>query len=271
MLVAPVTYQGGKQRLAAQILDVIEVPAASVFYDLCCGSGAVSLALVERGHDPAKIVMVDSGPWGMFWHAIGEGSFSMTRFKQIAALLPANPQNIKHIMEMMYSTTPSIEDIPYIFLLLQAAAIGGAAIDIIDGRWRRRSGFRDLWQPTDTSSRRSPVNPMMPMPATIIARVEEIVARMKGVTGVHGDASKVRVPTGLRNAVAYIDPPYKGTTGYGQRIDATATARDIGCPCWVSEGRPLSEHAVRLSGGRAKGGMTGERKQAANEEWLSRF
>ena len=42
-LLPPCAYQGGKQRLANQICDIIDEREGSdfVFYDLCCGSGAV--------------------------------------------------------------------------------------------------------------------------------------------------------------------------------------------------------------------------------------
>jgi len=274
MLISPVTYQGGKQRLAIQIIETMAVPKAATFFDLCCGSGAVSLALVERGHDPTRICMVDQGPWGLFWESVGTGQFDMQRFREVAALLPDDPKAIKTVIERLHRETPAPSDVPYVFLLLQAAAIGGTAVSIENGRWKRGSGYRDFWLPTETSSRRSHVNPMMPMPETIITRVAEIVERMKGVGAACGDAALTRV--GARaargyDAFAYIDPQYEGTTGYPYSIDAVATAKAIGCPCWVSEGRALSEGAVCLSKGRSKGGITGERKKAANEEWLSPF
>lgn len=37
----PVSYQGGKVRLASRILDTIN--PSQPFYDLCCGSGAISI------------------------------------------------------------------------------------------------------------------------------------------------------------------------------------------------------------------------------------
>src|SRR5208282_995667 len=59
----PVTYQGGKGRLATEIVERMGLPVAGRFYDLCCGSGAVSVAAVERGQSPERITMVDLGPW----------------------------------------------------------------------------------------------------------------------------------------------------------------------------------------------------------------
>ena len=62
MLRVPCSYQGGKQRIAAQIVDHLIDAApdsSSHFYDLCCGSGAVSIELVNRGIEPSRITMLD--------------------------------------------------------------------------------------------------------------------------------------------------------------------------------------------------------------------
>jgi hypothetical protein len=264
-----VTYQGGKQRIAPQIVEAMKVPAHAQFYDLCCGTGAVSMSLVSRGHNPSRITMVDQGPWGIFWEAIGLGKFDMDAFRGITLRLPPEPAKIKSKIEEMYRENPVATDIPYIFLLLQACAIGGCAVSLENGKWKRSSGFRDYWLPTETSSRRSPVNPMMPMPSTIVDRAEEIAFRMKGVTGICGDAALIG-PVAC-GSVAYIDPQYEGTTSYPYSIRAVSVAQKLGCKAWVSEGRALSAEAVQISGGRAKGGVTGDRKRAANEEWLSPF
>ena len=207
-MLPPVTYQGGKGRLAAAIVDAMRVPADATFVDICCGSGAVTLALLDSGHDPGRIVMIDQGPWGMFWRAIGEGSFDLAAFRAHIRRLPTDPRHIKAYIATLHST-PVGPDAAQVFLLLQACAIGGKAISITDGAWRRGAGFRDYWLPTAVSSRRSPVNPMMPMPATILDRVETIARRARGLIGICGDASLYRPPMG---AVGYIDPPYRGTS-----------------------------------------------------------
>jgi hypothetical protein len=266
----PVTYQGGKGRLARAIVANMEFGPSAHFYDLCCGSGAVAIAVVNEGLPPERVRMWDSGPWGQVWRAIGDGAFDLAVFTDYCRSVPTDPKKIKAFMEALYRE-PAGEHALYRYLLLQSAAIGGKSLSLVEGRWVRGSGFRDYWLPTATSSRRSPVNPMMPMPNTILARIERLVKGMRGVHGVCGDASSVKVRAG---SVAYIDPPYTGTTGYDADIDAVAVARGIaaaGATCWVSEGRALTDEAVCLSTGRAKGGITGERKRAANEEWLSRF
>ena len=65
----PCAYQGGKQRIAKQIVDVLlslDHNENTVFYDLCCGSGAISIELVNRGIKPSQIVMVDLSSWAAF-------------------------------------------------------------------------------------------------------------------------------------------------------------------------------------------------------------
>jgi len=64
MLVPPATYQGGKARLAARIAAAIRLPPSVTFCDLCCGSGAVSLAMVEAGLPPDRLVCSTSEAGG---------------------------------------------------------------------------------------------------------------------------------------------------------------------------------------------------------------
>lgn len=67
-------YQGGKQRIAKQIVDILISQASGKdahYYDLCCGSGAISIELVNRGIAASKITMLDKSSWGVFWQAIG--------------------------------------------------------------------------------------------------------------------------------------------------------------------------------------------------------
>jgi hypothetical protein len=267
-MLPPVTYQGGKGRLAEQIVTILGLPIEGRFYDLCCGSGAVAIAAINSGQDPKRVTMVDLSPWGMFWKAIGEGGFDLGEFDTLCARIPSDIREIKAFIDSLYRQ-PVGADAIYVFLLLQATTVGGTAVWIENGRWKKGGGLRDYWLPTATSSRRSPVNPMMPMPATILERVSVIVEKMRGVEGVCADIASTlpRVTVGL----AYIDPPYSGTTTYGHAIDVVAVAQGLGIPCWVSEGRALTDKAICLSTGRAKGGITGDRKKSPNEEWLSPF
>lgn len=257
----PLTYQGGKHRLSGRIADYIGLP--DKFYDLCCGSGAVTIELVNRGMPATAAMMCDAGPWGVFWEKIGAGDFSTETFRWYLRQVPSDREMIKGFMEEL-ATVPAHIDTPYVFLLLQAASFGGKAIWIQGDRWRNCS-FRSYWMPTKKSNRRSPVNPMMPMPEALYRRVNKVAEWMQGVYGLCADVKSVSIDGG----VAYVDPPYSGTTEYGHSLNLEDLVSKIGCNLFVSEGFPLKGFdTVCLSSGREKGGISGSRK-TANEEWLS--
>lgn len=263
-LVAPVTYQGGKQRIAGKILDIINPLPNTFFYDLCCGSGAVSIELINRGFPVSMIKMLDAGPWGIFWESISKRTFSVDKFRKICGEIPSDLKEVRGFMEKA-SERPVNEDAKYWYLLLQAAAFGGKAIWIKDGKWQNCT-FRSYWLPTATSNRRSPVNPMMPMPSTLISRVERIVEEMKDVKAANFDINRAK----LQEGVVYVDPPYSKTTKYGFDFDVVGFATRQSLKIFVSEGKPLSERSYLISSGMKKGGISGERSKE-HEEWLSEF
>jgi hypothetical protein len=223
--------------------------------------------MVNRGYSPSDIRMVDAGPWGLFWNAIGDGTFSTKIVSDYVEQMPSDLRHFRGFMEEL-SKQPASIDTAEVFVLLQASSFGGKAIWIEDNKWRNTS-FRAYWEPTATSSRRSPVNPMMPMPGTLLTRLERTASLMRGVWGRCADV--VHIESMIEpESLVYIDPPYDGTTAYGHVLDAVPVGRRLAThsDVFVSEGRPLSSTAVQLSAGRAKGGI-GNRAVRANEEWLS--
>src|SRR3546814_8464395 len=100
----PCAYQGGKQRVAAQIVDLLlgANPGPNTrFYDLCCGSTAVSIELVQRGIEPSRIFMLDISSWGVFWTAICSGTFDMDVFDQFRSALPSDKRNLQsHLLAL---------------------------------------------------------------------------------------------------------------------------------------------------------------------------
>jgi site-specific DNA-adenine methylase len=264
-LECPVTYQGGKQRLAPVLLSAMQVARDEPFDDLCCGTGSVSLALLEAGHQ-GRVTLLDAGPWGHFWSEVATGKLDLDVLRRYCEAVPKELSRVPDFVREIEVQDPE-RDTVATFLLLQAAAFGGAAVWIEDGRWRRAGGIRTYWLPTATSNRRSPVNPMMPMPATLLARVRRLCEEIPGrIEAMHTDASEFLADEG----VVYIDPPYAGTSGYGKGLEVVPLARRQRTRCFVSEGRPLGDGAVCLSRGVAKGGMNGSRS-AAHEEWLTPF
>lgn len=261
--------------MAGQIVDALlqASPGPNAqFYELCCGSAAISIELVNRGVDPSRIWMLDISSWGSFWSAIGDGTFDMGVFDRFLSELPSDKRDFKAHM-LALSALPVDEHEVELYPILQASSFGGKQIWHNGERWANAC-FRDYWEPTATSIRRSPANPMQPSPVELRRRVEALVKGMKGVTCFRRDIMTVLNAPLPSNAVVYVDPPYKSTTGYGFGFDITSfikNFRDLNeVPLFVSEGVPLNENALLLTFGGAKGGISGVRT-GKHQEWLSRF
>lgn len=271
----PCSFQGGKQRIAEQIVTHLLEAAPgpnSKFYDLCCGSGAVSVELVNRGVDPSRIWMLDMSSWGSFWSAIGSDTFNMDVFDQFLSILPSDKRELKAHM-LAQSALPVGNHEAEFYPVLQACSFGGKQIWRDGERWANAC-FRNYWEPTETSIRRSPANPMQPSPTELRRRVEAIVSGMKGLTCLKMDIMTLLSDPFPSDAVVYVDPPYQSTTGYAFNFDVTLFInrfRELNqVPLFVSEGIPLSDNALMLTFGGANGGISGTRKKK-HQEWLSRF
>lgn len=284
ILEIPCSYQGGKQRLAKQIVDIFykenNINDDTKFFDLCCGSGAISLELINRGFNPNNITMIDNGCFGQFWQDIANGEFDLDIFKREIENLP-NLENIQSYLKKLSDLPVDEDKMVYHYLLLQAGAFGSKQIWIENNKWKNNT-FRSYWLPTETSNRRSPVNPMMPMPNTLYNRVESIVEQLSGsiiasresvfdaVYRIDEERNK-----GNKNIIIYIDPPYANTTGYKETFDIYSLEGQIWStsPIYISEGYKMqgASESYLLSVGRTKGNISGEAKKKPTEEWLNRF
>jgi site-specific DNA-adenine methylase len=265
----PCSYQGGKQRLAKEIVDIIfnqnEINQYTKFYDLCCGSGAISVEIINRGIKPSNITMLDASPWGLFWKMIGNQEFKIDKFIEYIENIPNDVSLIQSHIKELYKQPANIDTV-YKFLLLQASSFGSKAIWLKnDAEWAT-SSFRNYWLPTETSSRRSPVNPMMPMPNTLLERVKNIANRMAEVNGLNTDITELKQFE--ESSIIYIDPPYLNTSGYGYTFDLHNYIEEIEGKAYISEGYKFTDNAILMSGKRDKGGISGDRK-VRNEEWLN--
>lgn len=274
-LVPPCSYQGGKQRLAKQIVDIIfeqnEINEETKFYDLCCGSGAITLELINRGVHPSNITMVDKGVFGSFWNSIANDEFDLEVFKSEIDKLP-EVKDIQRYLQELSNQDVDNDKLVYHYLLLQSGSFGSKQIWTENNRWKNNS-FRSYWIPTETSSRRSPVNPMMPMPNTLYNRVKDIVEYLSGnINAINSDVSKIEWHFD-ENSIVYIDPPYKNTTGYGNNFDYEEFIINNWAyvNIYVSEGYKMDsvEDSILLSNGRAKGNISGDVKKKPVEEWLN--
>ena len=284
ILEIPCSYQGGKQRLAKQIVDIFykenNINDDTKFFDLCCGSGAISLELINRGFNPNNITMIDNGCFGQFWQDIANGEFDLDIFKREIENLP-NLENIQSYLKKLSDLPVDEDKMVYHYLLLQAGAFGSKQIWIENNKWKNNT-FRSYWLPTETSNRRSPVNPMMPMPNTLYNRVEAIVEQLSGVITASRESvfdAVYRIDEernkGNKNIIIYIDPPYANTTGYKETFDIYSLEGQIWStsPIYISEGYKMqgASESYLLSVGRTKGNISGEAKKKPTEEWLNRF
>ncbi len=258
---SPAAYQGNKSFIAKQIVDIVGLPSEKPFFELCCGSGAVSCAAVEAGHRPELITMVDLSPWGHFRRAIGDGSFDLRYFECLLNRVPADPSKVRGYLTELAAQPPD-EHVAETFVLLQSGTYSGRPVTIAEGRWQI-PGYRGYWIPKVGSRSRGTKHPMSPQPKSMLERVRVISARMKGVRGVCADVRKVSSSIGA--AKVYIDPPYAGKSKYWYNVALS----DVVGTCWASEARPLSNISMRLSVGRPDGGHSATRKGLPAEEWLS--
>lgn len=265
-LIPPCTYQGGKQRYAKQIVDIIfeenEINAETKFYDLCCGSGSITLELISRGVNPKNITMIDKSMWGMFYKQVGDGTFDTDVLREHLNNIPSDKFLVQDYMKSLAERETDDNDV-YTYLLLQASSFGGKQIDMIDGEWKHH-GFRSYWQPTETSARRSPVNPMQPTQDELLKRVCRIVEECKGVNAVHDDILNVEIEQN-ENTIVYIDPPYMNTTSYNHDIDIVKLCESLRVRTYVSESVTISERNYDLQLVGAKGGITAKKNSRTKE------
>ncbi|MFQ3543479.1 DNA adenine methylase [Halobacillus rhizosphaerae] len=281
-LTIPCAYQGGKSRIAKDIVDIFykenEINEDTKFYDLCCGSGSVSIELINRGIKAENIKMLDKSVWGSFWQSISDGSFDINIFNTYINEIPKNVSEIQKHVKYIYSQPANIDTV-YKFLILQASSFGSKAIWLKNKNEWCTSSFRSYWTPTKTSNRKSPVNPMMPMPNTLLERVKMILDKMDNIKAVCTDINDLSIPE--NNSIIYIDPPYQNTSGYGydfniidyvHKLQQSAKINKMKIKVYVSEGRKLSENSHLISEGRKKGGISGDRNNnKINQEWLNVF
>lgn len=258
----PCSYQGGKRRQAPEIASHLIAAGGehARYTDLCCGSGAVTLELVRRGIPPARCRMIDSGPWGDVWRLVAQGMFR-------PALLTTLADGVRDGEVREFATHLSVEVppahplAPYAYLLLQSLSFGGTPIVEGAGRWvvngicasREVDGYG--------------VRPWNPAPEIMAERLHAICSRLAGIDATRMRAEDVRLETG---DVVYVDPPYRGTSGYRDSLDIVALVQKNPCArIFVSERAPLGTSAIPLKRRRQSSLNVRNTRDAA--EWLTAF
>lgn len=272
-------YQGGKSKIAGKVLDFVlegkEAKDRFAFVDICCGGGSVSIEMLNRGKLSEQIYMFDSGAIGAFWQQVSEGIFDTDWFEHLYSQIPSDVKQIQSFMQELSKIEYDYvgEQVPA-YLLLQASSFGGKQI-FDEGTHFSNTSFRGYWEPTETSSRRSPVNPMMPMPSTLKKRLYAILEEMQGIRACHTYAEYIdfnKIKSEYEEGVVYIDPPYSNTTKYKDTIDLDliiSNAKSVGYSVFVSEYKPLSNSYIEISKTN-KGGISGNSSKQMTE-YLSKM
>lgn len=275
----PCAYQGGKKSIATQVVNMLLSDVVNrdeyVFFDICCGTGAITLELLNRGVKPSQIFMVDNGEWGKFWQSISKGTFDLAYFKNFVENMP-DKEDIHDYLQTLSDNPVNPSTEVYDYLVLQAGAFGGKQIWVEDGLWKNNT-FRNYWMPTETSSRRSPVNPMMPMPDTLYDRVETIVNYAKGINAACCDAfdviKTINDMSKVAKVIVYIDPPYQNTEKYHNDLDyATLIANLHNCKVVLSEAKPMvdcDKSEMVITRNPKKGNISGNTTKNNRAEWLN--
>jgi 16S rRNA G966 N2-methylase RsmD len=210
-------YSGGKRRLAKQIVDLFSPPTkGQKFLDLGCGSGAITMELIRRGISPQNITAVDAGPWGDFWVSIGKGEFDLAYtgrlFKRLGNM---PPQEVQHWLEKEIALQPFS---PENFIFLQAGSFGSTPLWHDGDRWRRGSfnvnrGYkaRGYWTPTPASKETKPRGTIFASDKMEV-RLHQIAKACLGLLARKDRVEDIEIEAG---SIVYVDPPYKGTSGYG--------------------------------------------------------
>ena len=196
----------------------------------------------------------------------------MGAFEHFLEAIPEDKRAVKAFMSDLHAQ-PVVGDEAERYLVLQACSFGGKQIWYDNGRWNNAC-FRDYWEPTATSVRRSPANPMQPSATELHRRVKALSDGMQGVVCQRTDIMTILNRTIPDDAVVYVDPPYRGTTGYAYGFSVESFVglfrKVCSAPLFVSEGERLSDDSLQLTLGGAKGGISGVRK-GRHQEWLTKF
>jgi len=267
-LLPPTGYKGGKRKIAGAIADHLIRRKKTMIYDVCGGSGAVTLALIAADYPVDQITFVEAGPWGLFYKEASYGGLNMGYIREMFETMPKDLKKVADWVEKDIALRdPGAEE----FLILQAASYGSTPVWHDGDRWRRgdRSAnraykARSYWQPGSASKEKKPRGTIF-RPDKIINAVAEIDVRCRGLEVHWGDAFEVEYK---EDAVIYLDPPYSGDTGYGYDLDTDTFISQRPCALYLSEGLPKegADSAEQL-GVRRGGAVTNGSKRKS--EWLN--
>lgn len=270
----PCGYMGGKRRVSDEIAAQVLAAQPSAFFDLCAGSGAVALSVIEAGYPPAQVTMVEGGPWGWFWRDVGQGTLDVDLIERMLTIeIPSDPKLVADWLQTDVALQPPSAAT---FLVLQSGSFGAVPCWWDGQRWRQANpehnrGYnpRKYWEPSGKSKETKPRGTIF-NPHKIVKQVSEIAERCRGLRGIHGCVNALDYSREPSGTTYFIDPPYEGDSGYGVALDVATFIASGPRPLWVMEGReiPGASHAQLLG---MRRGHNVNRNTARKPDYLNVF
>lgn len=246
------TFMGSKRLFATQIAAEILRRDPEHVYDLCCGSGAVSIALVREGYPVEQLTMVDIGPWGDVWVKLSAGEINLSWLHDFMFKNWPTTGSSEHMREFARVAPYAVE----VFLLLQMTSRGGLPTTW-DGKGWRNSSKSEPWTPRGELHRER---------ENMWARLLTLMKLLKGVGAKKADVSDLRGEWNRSGGLRYLDPPYRGTRAYGAELDLESYLAWAPRPILVSEQRELvGADRILTLGSRAAKSLGGGRTDAIQE------
>ena len=182
-----VPYQGSKWRLRHELTNLITIR----------GYPANNLGSVH---------LVDAGPWGDTWNVLSTARWWIRQhLSRMMELDPRDAYDFLHKREC--SSDPVLRAAEHLFL--SRLAFSGKAVADRDGIWRSAGFNKTSAYGVAGTNRFGAVRPMIP---ALVDRLDETWKPIQ-LRGERTCAISAFYQVG-RNAVAYIDPVYVGTTRY---------------------------------------------------------
>lgn len=257
----PLTYYGGKQQLAAQIVPLM--PEHRIYLEPFAGGAAMLFA-----KDPVERETLNDldGTITRFWRAVRD------RPDELAAVVAATPYGREEWRACRHAIGDTTDDVEAARRLL-------VSIDQSFSRSRRSWSVpcigenRGRWQPGTWEN----------LPPKVLAAA----GRLQGVALEHGDAIDMLARWDRPDALIYCDPPYTGEHRLAPHIGYEVEEEDLwprlvealgrleharvllsGYPC--PEAEDLGWRSVTLAMRRTVSLRTGEKRRMAPETlWLS--
>lgn len=272
-LLPPVSTHGSKRKLAPDIVPYLLQHNSDIYYDLCCGGGAISLELLKHHIDPTHITMIDIGLWGLFWSTISQNRFSVSILDHYIQQIPLDPYAVKEYIESLVLSDPT-HDTVYKFLLIQACNFGGKAIRLNTQHLWENISIKPYWTPKPTSVRQTPSTTFSIAPHKLVTRIHTILKFCHNIHAYHTSVHSYEYP---HNSVVYIDPDYKNTYGYKYSVDISHVVENAyNAHLYISETIPLTymspyatAHPIRHNPSNTI--LNAKRSSTVHTEWLTYF